>query len=136
MLTESYGGTCPNCGYDRLMVRYGSSGYAHHDICPNCCFGFCEYSIRSENGKGWEPAHVRDMELIEGEIYLLKEQIKKIGGPLGHIGLLLYIESLSDIDEIEHVFDYDNWDWEEHDRLAQKRTGFAEKLEEQRKGDN
>ena len=27
MLIDSYGGICPNCGYDRMLVRYGSFGF-------------------------------------------------------------------------------------------------------------
>lgn len=40
MLTETYGGICPNCGYDRMMMRYGSWGNLQLDACPKCGFAY------------------------------------------------------------------------------------------------
>ena len=40
MLTETISGKCPCCGYDKLLQRYGSSGYYQLDGCPKCGFGY------------------------------------------------------------------------------------------------
>jgi len=40
MLTESYGGKCPICGFDRILMRYGSTGYYQFDACPRCGFAY------------------------------------------------------------------------------------------------
>lgn len=40
MLSETLSGKCPCCSYDKLLQRYGSSGYFHMDGCPNCGFGY------------------------------------------------------------------------------------------------
>lgn len=40
MLTEGYCGICPKCGYDRMLVRYGTGGYFMYDACPSCSFAY------------------------------------------------------------------------------------------------
>lgn len=40
MLTEGISGTCPCCGYTKMLQRYGSWGYYQLDGCPNCGFGY------------------------------------------------------------------------------------------------
>jgi len=55
MLTEGYGGICPNCGYDRMMYRYGSDGYYQFDACPNCGFAYAQNGEYDEYGwKVWK----------------------------------------------------------------------------------
>lgn len=106
MLTESYGGCCPNCGYDRMLVRYGSAGYFVYDACPNCAFVFGTNEAAQEDEE-----LIDDFEFWEGEYQHLKSSMDDIKED-GLLGVLLYIESLSDIKEIESVFDYTNFDWE------------------------
>ena len=108
MLTDSYGGTCPNCGYNRMLVRYGSAGYFQFDACPNCLF--------SCGSNGCEPVS-RDLDIWELELRALKKTLEEAGFPVTVQGIMLYIESLPDIDEIESVFDYTNFDCEEHDKV-------------------
>lgn len=102
MLNDSYGGTCPNCGYDRLLVRYGSFGYFQRDACPNCGFYYGHNDYDAEvREEGWE-----------GEIFDLKSELKKRNLPCSILGILLYIETLPKIDEIDHVFEYpDDFDF-------------------------
>jgi hypothetical protein len=38
--TETYGGNCPNCGYRKIFLRYGSNGIFHFDACPRCGFAY------------------------------------------------------------------------------------------------
>ena len=92
MLTESYGGICPNCGYDRMFIRYGSLYYFQYDACPNCCFAYGSNSFDIE---------ARDMEVIEGIVDQMKVMLIERKLPLDNIGLMLYIETMSDIEEIE-----------------------------------
>jgi hypothetical protein len=40
MLTETWGGKCPVCGFDRILMRYGSTGYYQLDACPRCGFAY------------------------------------------------------------------------------------------------
>lgn len=42
MTVETLSGHCPCCGYDKMMMRYGSQGWIHWEGCPNCGFGYCE----------------------------------------------------------------------------------------------
>lgn len=54
MITEDYGGICPNCGYTRMCVRYGTSGWYQFDACPNCGFA-CGYADGNEKPDfGWD----------------------------------------------------------------------------------
>ena len=104
MLTESYGGKCPNCGYDRMLVRYGSLGYFQRDACPNCQFyyGHNNYDPHEVREEGWED-----------EIEFLKPELIERGLPVSVLGIMLYLETLSDIDEIDQVFDYTDFNWDE-----------------------
>lgn len=40
MLVETLSGKCPCCGHNKLVQRYGSSGYHQMDACPKCGFGY------------------------------------------------------------------------------------------------
>jgi hypothetical protein len=104
MLTDSYGGICPNCGYDRMLVRYGSFGYFQFDACPNCAFAY---------GHNFhDPEEARDMEILEDEIELLKSELKERNLPISLLGVMLYLETLPEIKEIDQVFDYsEDFEW-------------------------
>jgi hypothetical protein len=104
MLTESYGGICPNCCYDRMLVRYGGIGYFQFDACPNCGFN---YGTNHYDGETFNSA-----EFWDGQVKILESQLKERGLPLSMLGILLYIETLPDMEEIDQVFDYHNLDWE------------------------
>lgn len=106
MLTDSYGGICPNCGYDRMMVRYGSTYYFQFDACPNCCFAY---------GTNHFDPEARDMEVFDCILREMKQPLEEAGLPVTVDGIMRYLESLPDIDEIESVFDYSDFDWEKHD---------------------
>jgi len=105
MLTDSYGGKCPNCAYDRMLVRYGSDGYHHFDACPNCGFNYGEWFDRNEEGKWILKTHCDEWEFW-------KEQFKFLGLKNKNLlSALLYIEGLPNTKEIESVFDYTNHNW-------------------------
>lgn len=38
--TDSYGGHCPNCGYNKMLLRYGGGNYFQLDACPRCGFAY------------------------------------------------------------------------------------------------
>ena len=97
MLTDSYGGLCINCGYDRTMVRYGSTYYFQFDACPNCWFAY---------GHNHFDPKVRDWDVLEIILNEMKNTLEEKGFPVSVFGIMLYLESLPDIDEIEQVFDY------------------------------
>lgn len=40
MLTETIGGECPACEYNRVLFRFGSEGYYHYVACPKCGFAY------------------------------------------------------------------------------------------------
>ena len=40
MLTETLSGKCPCCNYNKMLQRYGSSGYYQLEGCPKCGFGY------------------------------------------------------------------------------------------------
>lgn len=49
MLVESCGGTCPVCGFDQLLMRYGSWGYYMFDACAKCGFAYGANLCDDEN---------------------------------------------------------------------------------------
>lgn len=102
MLTDSYGGICPNCGYDRTMVRYGSLGYFQFDACPNCWFAY---------GHNNHDPEAFDWAVFECILDEMKQTLEENGFPVTVPGLMLYLETLPGIQEIESVFDYTNFDW-------------------------
>lgn len=55
MLTETLSGKCPNCNYNKLLQRYGSTGYFQLDACPKCGFayGTNHYDIESFGVEAW-----------------------------------------------------------------------------------
>ena len=106
MLTDSYGGICPNCSYDRMLVRYGSSGYFQYDACPNCGFNY------GNNNYPDDGEMIDRIEFWESESKRLESSLKEKGFSLSMLGILLYIESLPEVKEIISVFDYSNFDWQ------------------------
>jgi hypothetical protein len=96
LLNDGYGGICPNCGYDRMLVRYGSFGYFQRDACPNCGFYYGHNNHDPEvREEGWED-----------EIQFLKPELEERKLPQSILGVMLYLETLPDIEEIQQVFDY------------------------------
>lgn len=109
MLTETYGGKCPNCDYDRMLMRYGSFGYFQYDGCQNCGFAFGT-SIGYNN----EEITYRDWEIWEGELNYLKSSLEEKNLPVSLLGILLYIEDMPEIKgQVDSVFDYSKWRKEE-----------------------
>lgn len=105
MLTDSYGGTCPNCGYDRTLLRYGSEGYFQFDACPNCAFAYGQWYDKKESDN-WEKVEGRDADIWE----TIFEAERRVIGETFADKLLLYLfdmETLPDNqDALESVFDY------------------------------
>jgi Zn-finger nucleic acid-binding protein len=110
MITESYGGICPVCGYKRMMLRYGSSGYLEYDACPRCGFAF------ASNGQD-EPLVGKQF----WKAFFVAEgrAMKHMGFPLTMKGVHAWMESLPEPkDEPISIFD-----WTE--------KGFFEEVKEQ-----
>jgi len=107
--TETYGGTCPRCGYKRILMRFGSHGWFIYDACPKCEFAY--------GGNGKE--EFIGKEVWDAIIHADRKTLKKCGLPLSITGLLLFVESLPDPPdhESETVFDYDKVDL---DKLMKK----------------
>jgi len=106
MLNDSYGGICPNCGYDRMLVRYGSTGYYHFDACPNCGFNYGQWYDQDKKGRWILKEHKNNWEFWEDQFEFLDLKEKTL------LSVLLYIETLSDNKgEIESVFDYEGFKW-------------------------
>lgn len=41
--TETFGGPCPRCEYDRCHIRYGTGTWYRYIACPGCYFAFGMY---------------------------------------------------------------------------------------------
>ena len=84
--TEGYGGTCPNCGYTKMLYRYGSSGWYQFDACPNCGFA-CGYGDGSKGAEvGWDVwqavLKANGFEPIQRNMPKLKEVIDRLPEPI------------------------------------------------------
>lgn len=97
--TESYGGICPNCGYKRMMLRYGSEGTFCYDACPKCGFAYgnnkCDYEEIGE--KLWETILLTE-----------RQTLQDLGFSIDRQGLYKWTESLLSPPkgEISSVFDW------------------------------
>lgn len=72
MLTEGISGTCPCCGYEKMLQRYGSIGYYQMDGCPNCGFGYgSNHHDQSEpiGLKAWLDVGLIELAITEEEKY-------------------------------------------------------------------
>lgn len=47
MTCETVSGKCPNCSYDKMIMRYGSSGWTQWEACPRCGFACMD-------GQNWQ----------------------------------------------------------------------------------
>jgi len=96
MLTESFGGECPNCHYDRMLMRYGSFGYCFYDACPNCGFAFATNQIDDDD------------DFSEGDFWLSMVNIETNDVQKALNEILLEIESHEKThEERKSVFVYD-----------------------------
>lgn len=87
MLTEDYNGTCPNCGFDRMLVRYGSQGYYQFDACSKCGFAY---------GTNHYDGELFGKKVWEGLIHAHKKQLEEKKLPLTREGMHDYIMSMGD----------------------------------------
>jgi hypothetical protein len=42
MTVETISGNCPCCGFDKMIQRYGSTGWLGLDACASCGFGYVD----------------------------------------------------------------------------------------------
>jgi len=125
MLTETFGGECPVCGFDRVMMRFGSTGCYHFDACPKCGFA---YGSDNQSFEYKDPLEVwRNM--LEAERKFLRG--RKL--PVSIDGIYQWIMSLPnpDKDGIKTVFVYTDEDVAEYkkSKLYKKRIiKFKEKV--------
>lgn len=69
MLTETFGGVCHICGYDRMLMRYGSGGYYQYDACPDCGFAYAtnNHDIEQHDEEVWKTILNMDGDYLEQE---------------------------------------------------------------------
>lgn len=83
MLTESYGGKCQNCGYEKMHLRYGSFGYLQFEACPKCGLAIGQNAHEIFIGdKLWKM-------IIEAN----ENSLKKRNLPLTRKGIFLWMEN-------------------------------------------
>lgn len=87
MLTEDYNGTCPKCGFDRMLVRYGSLGYYQYDACSKCGFA---YGTNHHDGES------KDKEVWDQLLNHLKNSLQNKKLPLTRAGAHDLILSFQD----------------------------------------
>ena len=71
MITETYGGCCPVCDFDRMMMRYGSHGWWQFDACPRCGFAYGSNGHQHDN----DPMEVWKA-ILESDGRYMKEILK------------------------------------------------------------
>jgi len=99
MLTEDYNGTCPKCGFDRMLVRYGSEGYYQYDACSKCGFAY---------GTNHYDGELKDKEVWDGILDYMKGSIQNKGLPLTRGGVHKLILSWQDPGKrMKSVFKYE-----------------------------
>lgn len=104
--TESYGGECPNCGYRKIFLRYGSDGNFQFDACPKCGFAYgCNgYDEPMEGADFWENSPI---------IKMFEDMLKRQKLPLTRSGLYRLTKTWDDnYAEVGNVFQYKKKDIE------------------------
>ena len=99
MIINGYNGICGICGYERMLIRYGSRGYLQYDACPKCKFAY-----GSNDEKEW-----KGKELWKLIIESLKPELKKRALPLTVEGIFNLVESWEEPQETfayGTVYDY------------------------------
>jgi hypothetical protein len=86
MIIEGYNGICPKCGFDRMLVRYGSAGWFQYDACTKCGFA---YGVNSEG------EYTQD-EVWESLIHAHENLFKEKNLPVSREGIHQWILSLPD----------------------------------------
>ena len=97
--TDAFGGICPSCGYNRMMMRYGSEGIWAVDACPKCGFAYGSNDVTEEKGSQVWEVFLK----AEGDILV------KLGLPLTREGILAWVESLPEPDRSD--LPKTVWDW-------------------------
>lgn len=117
MLTETLSGKCPNCGYDKLLQRYGSFGYLQLDGCSNCGFGYATNHCDGESfgiqswisyGKHILASQFEDYDAVFNELDQLDDESLRFR-------IFEWCESQPHYDDVEEtVFKYTDEDIELH----------------------
>ena len=98
MLTEDYNGVCPNCMFNRMMVRYGSLGYWQYDACTKCGFA---YASNHYDGEQFGE------EVWKGILEAEKDNLARMKFPATRDGMHKYILSLPEpTEQLPSVFQY------------------------------
>lgn len=83
MLTETIGGECPACEYNRVLFRFGSWGYYHYVACPKCGFAYGQNPDEEAYGE----------EVWEGILYDLKKTLENGGFEVSVKGIYDFAEA-------------------------------------------
>ena len=102
--TDSYGGHCPVCGYNKMMLRYGGGNYFELDACPRCGFAY--------GCNGVDPA-------LEGDEFWIHavevdgKELDRLGFPRTREGIFMWLETFPDDRRDDgNVFQYSKTDIE------------------------
>lgn len=126
MLTETISGKCPCCGYNKMLQRYGSTGYHQLDGCANCGFG---YSTNHHDGEdfgvaAWLPygKHILSLQYVEpdtDEFYERSlEEFDKMSDEEARRMVFDWCEKQERSDDVEEtVFVYEGEDIQKHKDL-------------------
>jgi len=111
MITEGYGGTCPNCGYTKTLIRYGTHGWWQFDACPKCGFAYGSDGYKEDWGMDvWTPI-----------IGFWEKILEAKGLEKSITGIFIMIESWKeDQDERKQVYNYKDI---ESDKKIMKKHG-------------
>jgi rubredoxin len=102
---EDYNGTCPKCGFDRMLVRYGSSGWFLFDACSKC--GFAYGTAQGYNGID----EYKSEEVWESIIDAYTMQLKRLNLPPSREGIHTMVMSWDDPGErMGSVFIHEEFD--------------------------
>jgi hypothetical protein len=107
MLVESYGGKYPVCSFDRIMMRYGSTGWFMFDACPRCGFAYAS----NQQGDNIEDPEEVWKTILKNEKPFLKDR----NLPVSIDGILQWMMQLpKPSEDRDTVFVYTEKDVEEY----------------------
>jgi len=85
MITDSWGGKCPICGFNRMLLRYGTDGWYQYDACPKCGFAY---------GNNGSIASDSPLDVWDAILATSKKILKSRNLPVTRRGLFLWVLTL------------------------------------------
>jgi hypothetical protein len=103
MTVETISGKCPYCGYNKMVMRYGSMGWYRFEGCPNCEFGYGTNNTDAEDF-GFDAWYPQALHYLVCHLLAEKEMADDSGGLYDH--LFKELESLPHNELRKMLFDY------------------------------